>query len=157
MIHEILKVQSVEKVAVTMFLLRLQSAAIAGTAKPGQFLNIRIDSGSLQPLLRRPFSISRIEGDSIELLISIAGKGTAKLSEKKSRRHHRCYRTFGKFFPHRKRAHNVFVGCRRRRYSAVPVPLKRIAEERKKSGGFCRIQKRVLCVYTSSVSRVDSD
>jgi dihydroorotate dehydrogenase electron transfer subunit len=84
MIHEILKVQSVEKVAVTMFLLRLQSAAIAGTAKPGQFLNIRIDSGSLQPLLRRPFSISRIEGDSIELLISIAGKGTAKLSEKKA-------------------------------------------------------------------------
>ena len=84
MIHKLLQVQSSEKVAHSMFLLRLQSAEIASTAKPGQFLNIRIDSRSIQPLLRRPFSISRIEGDIIELLISIAGKGTAKLSEKKA-------------------------------------------------------------------------
>ncbi|MFZ1976906.1 MAG: dihydroorotate dehydrogenase electron transfer subunit [Bacteroidota bacterium] len=84
MIHDFLKVQSSEKIAHTIFLLRLQSAEIASTAKPGQFLNIRIDSGSIQPLLRRPFSISRIEDDTIELLIGIAGQGTAKLSEKKA-------------------------------------------------------------------------
>jgi dihydroorotate dehydrogenase electron transfer subunit len=84
MIHELLKVQSSEKIAATLFLLRLQSTAIAGAAKPGQFLNIRIDNASVHPLLRRPFSISRIEGDTIDLLISIAGRGTAKLSEKKA-------------------------------------------------------------------------
>jgi NAD(P)H-flavin reductase len=141
MIHEILKVQSVEKVAVTMFLLRLQSAAIAGTAKPGQFLNIRIDSGSLQPLLRRPFSISRIEGDSIELLISIAGKGTAKLSEKKAGDTIDVIGPLGNSF----------------RIESEHTMSLLIAEEREKSGGLCRIQKRVVCVYTLSGSCVDSD
>jgi dihydroorotate dehydrogenase electron transfer subunit len=84
MTQEFLRVQTKEIIAGTIVLLRLRSAAIAAAAKPGQFLNIRIDGGSTQPLLRRPFSISRIEGEDIELLISVVGKGTSKLAEKKA-------------------------------------------------------------------------
>jgi len=65
-----------------IFVLSFRSAEIARNAAPGQFVNIRCGDGCL-PLLRRPFSISRIEDDSIELLFSVVGKGTSLLSQKR--------------------------------------------------------------------------
>lgn len=53
--------------------------------KPGQFVQVRID-GSPDTFLRRPVSIHDVDysGNSMKLLVQIAGKGTLKLSEIKN-------------------------------------------------------------------------
>jgi dihydroorotate dehydrogenase electron transfer subunit len=65
-----------------IFVLSFRSSEIARNAAPGQFVNIRCGDSCL-PLLRRPFSISRIEDDSVELLFGVVGKGTSLLSQKR--------------------------------------------------------------------------
>jgi len=54
------------------------------TAKPGQFIMLRVAGGS-QPLLRRPFSLLGLVHDAarvigIEILYKVVGKGTEQLS-----------------------------------------------------------------------------
>ncbi len=51
---------------------------IARSALPGNFVNIKINASN-QPLLRRPFSIHNIEGDSVEIMAKNIGSGTALL------------------------------------------------------------------------------
>lgn len=50
-------------------------------AYPGQFVHIRC-SDSCDPLLRRPFSIAGMNGQTFEILYKVVGKGTSLLSEK---------------------------------------------------------------------------
>lgn len=57
------------------WLMGLRSATIAGSARPGQFVMVRVRSG-LDPLLRRPFSICGVEGNLFLLLYRVVGKGT---------------------------------------------------------------------------------
>ncbi len=60
------------------YLLRIM---LPGSAvQPGQFVNIKI--GDTDPLLRRPFSVHHQEGDIIEIIVKIVGKGTSLLAEK---------------------------------------------------------------------------
>ena len=66
-----------------IFVLSFRAPEIARSSAPGQFVNIRCSNGCL-PLLRRPFSISRVEGDSIELMFNVVGQGTTLLSQKKA-------------------------------------------------------------------------
>jgi dihydroorotate dehydrogenase electron transfer subunit len=66
-----------------IFVLSFRSPEIARSSAPGQFVNIRCGNGCL-PLLRRPFSISRVESDSVELMFNVVGQGTTLLSKKKS-------------------------------------------------------------------------
>jgi len=61
----------------------LEAPKIARCAFPGQFVNIKI-TDSLEPLLRRPFSIHRIRGKGIEIIYEILGKGTEILAQRKS-------------------------------------------------------------------------
>ncbi len=70
------------EVAEGIFRLVLRTPAIAERAEPGQFVNIRCGESCL-PLLRRPFSISRVNGDSIELLFNVIGHGTRMMSSKR--------------------------------------------------------------------------
>lgn len=56
--------------------------AIAKKARPGQFLNIKL-TDTLDPLLRRPFSVHRVHGASIEILYEALGKGSNILSRKR--------------------------------------------------------------------------
>lgn len=58
--------------------LKLKSPLTAAACQPGQFINVRT-SDSLDPLLRRPFSIAFKEMENIELLYHTVGKGTASL------------------------------------------------------------------------------
>ncbi|NIM03598.1 dihydroorotate dehydrogenase electron transfer subunit [bacterium] len=60
----------------------LYAPQIGRQAKPGQFIHVRV-SNNFPPLLRRPFSIHRVEGQKIEILYKVVGKGTEILSEKK--------------------------------------------------------------------------
>ena len=71
-----IKVSGLERIKKDIFLLKLFSPYIAGTAVPGNFLHIRINS----VILRRPLSIHRVEGDKVYILFKVRGRGTAVLS-----------------------------------------------------------------------------
>ncbi|MEO0231141.1 MAG: dihydroorotate dehydrogenase electron transfer subunit [candidate division WOR-3 bacterium] len=60
----------------------LSSPQISKLAKPGQFVNIKIQEGDF-PLLRRPFSIWSAKENYIELLIKEIGIGTKILRKEK--------------------------------------------------------------------------
>jgi len=71
-----------KKVKGNYFHLAIQAPRITKQALPGQFLNIRVND-SCEPLLRRPFSIHRVSGSSLEILYEVVGKGTEILSQRK--------------------------------------------------------------------------
>lgn len=70
------------EIAPGFFLLELLTEEIAQAALPGQFVMIRVSQG-LAPLLRRPFSIHRVEGNSLSILYRVVGNGTRLLSRLK--------------------------------------------------------------------------
>lgn len=76
-------VESVEKITGEIFLMKVFSPAIAYTAKPGQFCNIKVSETDF-PLLRRPFSVCNVAGDYVFFLFDIHGEGTKILSAKKN-------------------------------------------------------------------------
>src|SRR3984893_7828626 len=59
-----------------MVVLSLDAPAIAQSVRAGQFVNLGWSPG---PLLRRPFSVYRTEGDNIEVILKAVGDGTAQL------------------------------------------------------------------------------
>ncbi len=77
------KILSHKKIAPGYFLLKLAAPAIAKLSLPGQFVHLRVFDSDI-PLLRRPFSLHRINPDSIELLYQLKGEGTRILSERKN-------------------------------------------------------------------------
>ncbi|HVN47234.1 MAG TPA: dihydroorotate dehydrogenase electron transfer subunit [Bacteroidota bacterium] len=76
-------VENCTEIAEKIFRLSFKFPQLAAAVQPGQFVNIRV-SETEEPLLRRPFSVSRVEGDLIEIMLQIVGSGTRILSEKKS-------------------------------------------------------------------------
>ncbi|MDI6840789.1 MAG: dihydroorotate dehydrogenase electron transfer subunit [bacterium] len=66
-----------------IFLLTIEDKEIATTSEPGQFVHIRVTDNYI-PLLRRPFSIHCIEGDTFKVLYKVVGIGTKLLSSYKS-------------------------------------------------------------------------
>jgi dihydroorotate dehydrogenase electron transfer subunit len=83
MVQQLCLVQSCHEVAAKTFLLQFNSPEIAVSAQPGQFVNILAAETGEGPLLRRPFSISRIENNIVELVFHVVGVGTKLLSQKK--------------------------------------------------------------------------
>lgn len=72
-----------EPLTAEVFRLTVHAPEIAAAASPGQFVMVQVSS-SLDPLLRRPFSIhSRGADGSISLLFKVIGKGTALLAQAK--------------------------------------------------------------------------
>ena len=70
-----------DRIAAQIYRLRLHSPEIAGAARCGQFVMVRVRDGT-DPLLRRPFSFSRIypqDGD-FEILYRVVGRGTWLMS-----------------------------------------------------------------------------
>jgi dihydroorotate dehydrogenase electron transfer subunit len=65
------------------YLLRLQSPELAHAGRPGQFVMVRCaEEGSHDPLLRRPLALHRLDREQgqVELLVRVAGRGTAWLA-----------------------------------------------------------------------------
>lgn len=60
----------------------LQNRSMAAKARPGQFLNIKVDPG-LDLLLRRPLSIHLVKGSHLEIIYKVVGRGTEKLAQVK--------------------------------------------------------------------------
>jgi dihydroorotate dehydrogenase electron transfer subunit len=64
-----------------LFLMRVAAPEIARDCRAGQFLHIRTArAGSYDPLLRRPISIYRIDGDQLWLYYDVVGRGTEFLA-----------------------------------------------------------------------------
>ena len=64
------------EVARGMFVLTMDAPEIAQSVRAGQFVNLGWAGG---PLLRRPFSVYRTEGDHIEVVLKAVGAGTGQL------------------------------------------------------------------------------
>jgi dihydroorotate dehydrogenase electron transfer subunit len=75
-------VSDVREVAQNVFVLRFVAPSISRMAKAGQFVNIRVEGGT-EPLLRRPFSVHSADGESIDIIFNIMGRGTASLRRKR--------------------------------------------------------------------------
>jgi dihydroorotate dehydrogenase electron transfer subunit len=63
-----------------MFVLSMEAPAVAESVRAGQFVNLGWSPG---PLLRRPFSVYRADGDRIEVILKAVGVGTAQLLQMK--------------------------------------------------------------------------
>ncbi len=64
------------------YLLRLKNQFIASNFKPGQFVMLKANSHSFEPLLSRPFSIfNKFDENEFEVLYRVYGKGTYILSK----------------------------------------------------------------------------
>jgi len=81
-VQEICPVVRVRQAGDNVHVIAFTSAAIARSAKAGQFLNVRVEGGT-DPLLRRPFSVYRTDGELVELIFNVIGKGTALLRGKR--------------------------------------------------------------------------
>src|SRR3981081_203272 len=63
-------------VARDMFVITMRAPEIAASVRAGQFVNLGWTPG---PLLRRPFSVYRADGDQIEVVLKAVGAGTSQL------------------------------------------------------------------------------
>jgi dihydroorotate dehydrogenase electron transfer subunit len=63
-------------VAHDMFVISMDAPEIAASVRAGQFVNLGWSRG---PLLRRPFSVYRVDGARIEIVLKAVGEGTAQL------------------------------------------------------------------------------
>jgi dihydroorotate dehydrogenase electron transfer subunit len=84
MIFQKVPVQYTKAISEDIHLLRFSSIAIAAQAHPGQFVMVR-PTKFTEPLLPRPFSIHRVQGDHIEIFIKVVGQGTRQLADLKKR------------------------------------------------------------------------
>ena len=73
-------VREIKKINPDVLRLVFASGAMARHAKPGQFLMVRPVKFQ-EPLLPRPFSIHRIQGNFIEILFKVVGLGTKLLAD----------------------------------------------------------------------------
>jgi dihydroorotate dehydrogenase electron transfer subunit len=63
-------------VARDMYVITMHAPQIASAVLPGQFVNLGWSPG---PLLRRPFSVYRVDGERIEIVLKAVGVGTEQL------------------------------------------------------------------------------
>jgi dihydroorotate dehydrogenase electron transfer subunit len=81
MIEETVAMEFNRQLGLDIWLMGFRSKGLAALVKPGQFLMIRTESDSKDPLLRRPFSVHGIgEGSTILILYRIVGRVTSLLS-----------------------------------------------------------------------------
>lgn len=81
-VHAKCKLVKKEKLTDDIFKFGIEAENVVSSAKPGQFIEIRVNE-EIEPLLRRPISIHNIEGNILEFVFQVKGKGTEILSEKK--------------------------------------------------------------------------
>lgn len=69
-----------------VFKLAFSAPSVSNQVKAGQFIHL-LCGQTQQFILRRPFSVHQVSGDSLELLIKVVGQGTAYLSRLNLREH----------------------------------------------------------------------
>lgn len=69
-----------DRVATGVGLIAFRAPRTASSVRPGQFVHLRIGQGT-SFILRRPFSVHRAHGESVEILYQVVGVGTRALAE----------------------------------------------------------------------------
>ncbi len=69
-----------EKIIEGIYKFSVKAPEIAKEAKPGQFLEIKV-SETGEPFLRRPISIFNIDGEILEFIFQVKGRGTELLAK----------------------------------------------------------------------------
>ena len=70
------RVREIKKLSQEIYRLSFKSSYLAKKSQPGQFLHLKINS----TILRRPFSIHKVENQNIFILFKVKGRGTKILS-----------------------------------------------------------------------------
>ena len=70
------RVREIKRLSQEVYRLSFKSPYLAKKSQPGQFLHLKINS----TILRRPFSIHKVENQNIFILFKVKGKGTKILS-----------------------------------------------------------------------------
>jgi dihydroorotate dehydrogenase electron transfer subunit len=83
------------QVARDMLVISIDAPQIAASVRAGQFVNLGWSPG---PLLRRPFSVYRIDGDRIEIVLKAVGEGTFQLLAMSEGDHLSCLGPLGRGF-----------------------------------------------------------
>lgn len=69
-------IAAMREVARGMSVVTLEAPEVAAVVRAGQFVNLGLTPG---PLLRRPFSVYRVAGDRIEVILKAVGAGTSQI------------------------------------------------------------------------------
>ena len=80
MISQKIPIQIIKPLTQDIYLLRFDCSPLAAEARPGQFIMVRPERFS-EPLLPRPFSIHRLQGDLVDILFKVVGRGTRQLAD----------------------------------------------------------------------------
>jgi dihydroorotate dehydrogenase electron transfer subunit len=88
-------ISSKRSVARGMFVVAMRAPEIAVSVRAGQFVNLGWSPG---PLLRRPFSVYRAEGDYVEVVLKAVGAGTQQLLDMQVGDHVSCLGPLGHGF-----------------------------------------------------------
>lgn len=78
-----------------MFVIGMRAPEVAASVRAGQFVNLGWAGG---PLLRRPFSVYRSDGEHIEVVLKAVGAGTAQLLAMEVGDHVSCLGPLGRGF-----------------------------------------------------------
>lgn len=97
----ILDITGNEKVARNIYRMSFFQHDLAEIITPGQFLMLKFPGNASDPLLRRPFSIHRVDGRSgrIDILYKVNGRCTTLMSEQKPGDRIDILAPFGNGFP----------------------------------------------------------
>ncbi len=79
MLLEESEVRSNKPLASGLYEMKLDAPGISAQARPGQFVNVLVNT-TVTPLLRRPMSIAHVIGTTFGLIYKVLGRGTRELS-----------------------------------------------------------------------------
>lgn len=101
------------KIAPDHLVMQIKSTWLAKHAKAGQFVTIKVEENTTDPLLRIPLAVYDVDGDTISLLYKVVGKATQILSTKKSSEHISLLGPLGNGFELKKNIDAILVagGC----------------------------------------------
>jgi dihydroorotate dehydrogenase electron transfer subunit len=106
--QELAPIISNQEIMPGTFLLKVRSAQIAASAKPGQFVMVTSDDSTAR-LLRRPISLYSVYGDELHFLFAVVGDGTRWLSQRQKGDTLDILGPAGKGFTIDPKAHNLLL------------------------------------------------
>jgi dihydroorotate dehydrogenase electron transfer subunit len=74
------RITAIRPAGADVSILSMSCPEIAASARPGNFVNIKVNAAD-QPLLRRPFCIHNVQSDTIDVMVKNVGRGTSLLCE----------------------------------------------------------------------------
>ncbi|MBU1113471.1 MAG: dihydroorotate dehydrogenase electron transfer subunit [Candidatus Omnitrophica bacterium] len=99
------QVKEAVKIKSNIYLLKIHSPYLAKKSQPGQFLHLKISS----VILRRPFSIHKVEGNTVFILFRVRGRGTKALSQIKKGKVLDIIGPLGKGFDFKNNRENILI------------------------------------------------